>query len=93
MKITLQKELLVLGATKRLEELNKERELLVKIINDNSAVPVVNLREPRECLMKQEKEKRKKLHWTQTPEGKRKMSRVQKKVWREGRSGIQKVKR
>lgn len=26
----------------------------------------------------------KKLHWTQTPEGKRRMSRIQRKAWRNG---------
>lgn len=28
--------------------------------------------------------------WTQTPEGRKKMSEIQKRLWAEGRSGIQK---
>ena len=35
----------------------------------------------------------KKLHWTQTPEGKAKMSVAQKKVWAEKRSPLQRVAR
>jgi len=35
----------------------------------------------------------KKLHWTQTPEGKAKMSIAQKKVWAEKRSPLQRVAR
>jgi hypothetical protein len=33
----------------------------------------------------------KKLHWTQTPEGKVRMSAAQKKVWAEKRSPLQRV--
>ena len=33
-----------------------------------------------------EKEMEKKAHWTQTPEGKRRMARAQKKSWRTRRS-------
>jgi hypothetical protein len=32
------------------------------------------------------KEKEEKVHWLQTPEGKKKMSRIQKKKWREKRA-------
>lgn len=80
MKITsnLTSELIVIGATARLEDLNKQREALIKIIEKYSGIP------KKELHMKHKRgpyKKRKKLHWTQTPEGKRKMSLAQKKIW------------
>ena len=36
-------QLLVLGATRRLEELNKERDYLIKLIERKSTTPIIRL--------------------------------------------------
>lgn len=78
MKTTLHQELIALGATQRLEELNKERERLIKLIDKYSAKPI-----PR--LVKSNK--RKKLHWTQLPGGRERMSRIQRARFRNAKKG------
>lgn len=65
-------ELLVRGATQRLEELNKEAEELRKIIERNSTVKTLKL--------KVAPKKRKKLHWTQRPENKARVAKWMKKI-------------
>lgn len=58
-------ELAKIGAKVRLEELNKERDTLLDFLGYPDD-------------LKNKVAGKKKLHWTQTPEGKRKMSRAQK---------------
>lgn len=72
MKIILN-ELIVKGATQKLEELNRQREALIKVIDKFSNTPIPRLSKKGRA--------RKKLHWTQTPVGRRKMAIAQKKAW------------
>lgn len=62
--------LLVIGATKRLEEINKEADLLKKIIEKSSTVKTLRL--------KAAPKKRKKLHWTQQPKNKARVAKWMK---------------
>lgn len=68
MKTTLLNELIVSGATQRLNELNKEVEQLKSIINRYSAVKIPVFK--------------KKKHWTQTPRGRKIMSKRAKAIWK-----------
>lgn len=62
-------QLIVSGATQRLQEVNKEREYLVKLIDKYSHTKVVRL-----------KIKTKKKHWTQLPENKARVAKWMKKM-------------
>lgn len=83
MKNLLIKSLLVSGATQRLKELNQERDQLIKLIEKNSSVDVLKFEDfaKIKTTAKRKDTKRKKSyngkHWTQTPEGKEKMRKIQ----------------
>lgn len=67
-------EILIIGATQRLEELNKEREILLKIIEK---------RDLTKTKLKIKVQKKKKLHWTQTKEARKQQSERMKRYWKE----------
>ncbi len=71
-------ELAKIGAKVRLDELNKERDTLLDFIGY-----------PEELKSQIAKKvvKKKKLHWTQTPAGKRKMSKLMKAKYQNGWRG------
>jgi hypothetical protein len=66
MKITLLNQLIVNGATQRLNDLNKERELLIKLIEKYSGEKIIRL--PKDERAKYQYKKKK--HWMQRPENK-----------------------
>lgn len=90
----MQDEILLIGATARLEELNKEREYLVKFIEGKTQQVELKFEDfaklPKTPNRKADKP-RKKKHWTQTPAGRKRMSEIQRKVFKEGRSGLNKA--
>jgi len=67
----LRNQLLILGAQARLVSLNKERNELLKILNQTDN----NVHKEKEILkdVKRKPYKRKGLHWTQKPENRAKM--------------------
>ncbi len=83
----IKQELLKDGAVVRLQDLNKERELLLKIIGNghNKAEKVLkaasSVRKLKKAANKGFSYKGK--HWTQTPEGRERLSKAMKKQWQE----------
>ena len=64
----LRKELIIAGATQRLLELNQERDVLLKLLNQDN--------EKRDKILahvKRKKYTRRKKHWTQLPKNRKKM--------------------
>lgn len=67
-------ELAKIGAKLRLAELDKERDMLLDFIGYSS-----DLKDKVVAAVQ-----KKKKHWTQTPEGKRKLSKIMKAKYKNG---------
>jgi hypothetical protein len=78
MKNTLLNHLIVTGATKRLEEVNKERENLLKIINKYSERRILIIDKPKVKTKPVRKYKGK--HWTQLPKNRARVAKWMKKM-------------
>lgn len=74
-------QLIVSGATQRLQEVNKEREYLVKLIDKYSHTKVVRLKIKAPKIRATAKGKSYKgKHWTQLPENKARVAKWMKKM-------------
>jgi len=83
----LREELIKLGAVQRLSDLNKEREVLLKLLGQEESREV----KAKEIIKHVKSHKKgKKLHWTQTPEGKKKMSQIMLAKYANGWKGKKK---
>lgn len=82
----LRSQLLILGAQTRLQDLNRERDELLKILNVKESITVkeygilkeLNKVKGDKITKIRKKYKRKGLHWTQKPENKAKMMKNMK---------------
>ena len=70
MKTTLLNQLIVNGATQRLNDLNKEREQLIKLIHKYSTEKVLEFKDFAKVKVKSKRRKSDKIHWMQRPENK-----------------------
>jgi hypothetical protein len=85
----LREELIKLGAVQRLSDLNKEREVLLKLLGQEESREV-KAKEIIKHVKSRKKYKLKKKHWTQTPEGKKKMSQIMLAKYANGWKGKKK---
>ena len=75
----IKEELIRDGAVQRLQDLNKEREILLKIINWKPSKQAEIIKDATAI--------RKKKHWTQTAAGRKKMSKIMKAKYDAGWKG------
>jgi hypothetical protein len=87
---SLQSQLVKLGATVRLQSLNRERDILLRILDQKD--DEVKQKDIIKSLKKRKYTKRKKQHWTQTSAGKRLMAKHMKQRWADGDMPIRKKK-
>lgn len=71
------KALALLGATQRIKDIDTERAMIVKAF---PAADMPKLGPIVKVTVRAAKASR--LHWTQTPAGKRKMARIQRAAWK-----------
>lgn len=77
------KELLVIGATRRLEELNEERKYLIRVIERNTQTKPLQFQAPVKRRAKRKVKGAKRPMWSSTPEGRARMSEIRKKWWKD----------
>lgn len=77
------RELLVIGATRRLEELNEERKYLIRVIERNTQTKELTFERPKPKRKHRKVKEAKRPMWSSTPEGRARMSEIRKKWWKD----------